>query len=376
MLAANNVSGPQASEPAEAETEETTDDNSSSDTQEKEKLQGESSKAKIIYHVKEGDNLKSIASMYDVRISDIRNWNDIPFGQEADELDSIDIWVPKSKLAMYENINGLNSSEKTKLVSTKSAIKPDKDKGWVTHKVKKNETLGKIAEKYDVSVTSLKKWNNLKKNSIAKGKALKIYTQSSEPELYASAKKTAKTGTTHKVEKNETLYSIAKANNVTVKELLEWNNLSENDKLKAGQNIKLGPSQQSSETKLAKKETKTTKAEKDDENFSTYKVKKGDNLSSIAEAYGVKVEDIREWNNISGNNIKFGQTLKLHETQQSTSKGDNAKTKTSLRKEYYKVKKGDTFYGISKKFSISQKDLKEWNKISVLKTGDKIIIYR
>ena len=367
-------------EPPVSETEESTDTNSdkttaSGEEPEKEKLQGESNKAKIVYHVKNGDNLKSIASMYDVRISDLRNWNDIPFGQEADQLDSIDIWVSKTKLALYSNINGLNSSEKTKLVSTKNTLKPEKEKGWLTHKVKRNETLNSIADKYDVTVSSLKKWNGLKKNSIAKGKNLKIYSQSTASDLYASSKKSASKNneSEYKVQKSQTLYSIAKENNVTVKQLMEWNNLSDED-IKTGQVLKLSSS--NSDTKLAKssKETKSKTAAA--EGFSSYKVNKGDNLSSIAQAYGVSVDNIREWNNISGNNIKLGQTLKLHASTQTSSKGDNGKTKTALRKEFYKVKNGDTLYGISKKFKVDITELKQWNKIGALKAGDKLVIYR
>jgi membrane-bound lytic murein transglycosylase D len=383
--AVTSVSTPEVQD-TDADTDESTVETSSDkvqnspDEQGNEKLQGESSKSKIVYHVKQSDNLKSIASMYDVRISDIRNWNDIPFGQEANELDSIDIWIPKSKLALYQNINGLNSSEKSKLVSTKTTIKPEKENGWLTHKVKKNETLKSIADKYDVSVNSLKKWNGLKKNSIAKGKTIKIYTQSAANDLYASSKKTTKKSEyEHKVEKKETLYSIAKKNDITVKELLEWNNMTEDDKLKTGQTLKLSQpsSTKNAEPKLAKQVGSKKKNSTDEsENFSSYKVKKGDNLGSIAEAYGVNPEDIRKWNKINGDNIKLGQTLKLHASVPTTSKGDNEKPKTTGKKEYYKVKSGDTLYGISKKFKIEIAELKKWNKISDLKAGEKLVIYR
>lgn len=46
---------------------------------------------------------------------------------------------------------------------------------YITYKVRKGDTLGKIAKKYKVSVKNLKKWNNLKNNTIKIGRVLKIY---------------------------------------------------------------------------------------------------------------------------------------------------------------------------------------------------------
>ena len=46
---------------------------------------------------------------------------------------------------------------------------------YITYKVRKGDTLGKIANKYKVSVKNLKKWNNLKNNTINIGRVLKIY---------------------------------------------------------------------------------------------------------------------------------------------------------------------------------------------------------
>ncbi|MEO6348847.1 MAG: LysM domain-containing protein, partial [Aquaticitalea sp.] len=44
----------------------------------------------------------------------------------------------------------------------------------------------------------------------------------------------------------------------------------------------------------------------------TYKVRQGDSLWSISQKFsGVSVEDIKQWNDISGNNLKVGTTLKI-----------------------------------------------------------------
>jgi len=377
MPAPNNSNNTIPDENSENGSEEP---QSEAENNKKDKLQGESEKVKVVYRVRSGDNLKSVASLYDVRISDIRNWNDIPFGQEISEMDSIDIWISNSRLAQYQNINDLNSTEKVKLVSTKNTLQRENEKGWFSHKVRSGETLGSIANKYDVTLKSLKKWNGLKRDKISKGKVLKVYGQSPSTELYASSKKSTNKSNpdgVHVIQKNETLHSIAKKNSVTVRQILEWNNLNETDKIKAGQTLKLSAAAKSDQA-LAKKESLSTKPTTTETalDFSNYKVKKGDNLSSIAEAYGVSVQDIKNWNNIEGNNIKIGSSLKLQANIASSSKGDNSKPKTTGKKEYYKVKNGDTLYGISKKFKVAVSELKQWNKIKSLKAGERIVVYR
>ena len=46
---------------------------------------------------------------------------------------------------------------------------------YVIHKVRRGESLGKIASRYGTSVSKLKSWNNLRRNTIHPGQTLKIY---------------------------------------------------------------------------------------------------------------------------------------------------------------------------------------------------------
>jgi LysM repeat protein len=97
--------------------------------------------------------------------------------------------------------------------------------------VKKGETLSQIAEKYKVSIASLREWNNISGNKIIAGKQLKI-------------KKGTKNNTSgnnskfHLVSRGESLYSIAKKYNTTIQKLKSLNNLS-NSNIKAGQKLKV-----------------------------------------------------------------------------------------------------------------------------------------
>lgn len=103
----------------------------------------------------------------------------------------------------------------------------------------------------------------------------------------------------HKVSHGESLGKIADNYKVTVSELKNWNNLRTNT-IHSGQKLKIYAS--------GKIETKTSKSSKN----TTYTVRKGDTLSSIANRYkGVSVSDLKKWNNISGDNIQLGQKIKI-----------------------------------------------------------------
>lgn len=118
---------------------------------------------------------------------------------------------------------------------------PERQKAeWISHRVKKNETLSSIARKYGTSVSAIVSANHIKRPSQIKvGQVLTIPTDTyyKRPgEKVASAQKSErlnspKKGTSeerviHLVQKGDSLYSIAKKYNVTVSDIIKWNNLS------------------------------------------------------------------------------------------------------------------------------------------------------
>ncbi len=89
-----------------------------------------------------------------------------------------------------------------------------------------------------------------------------------------------------------------------------------------------------------------------------YPVKQGDTLSSIARRFGVKVEQIRQWNGLSSDNINIGQQLRLPGLKVHT------------------VGKGETLFSIGKKYGVSPEAVKEWNSLSsdTLSIGQKLTV--
>lgn len=194
------------------------------------------------------------------------------------------------------------------------------------YKVRKGDNLGTIADKYDVSVLELKKWNNLKGNAIALGKTLKI-----------------------------------KSNNDSV--------------VKAPKELKT--------PEIDKKQVEDAIASNDDKEKSNnvnqdYVVVAGDNLGSIAKKFGTTIADLKELNNLTSNNIGLGKTLIVSKVAPATAEEtttttgavasiDSFKKKTASAKnigEDYYVKKGDSLYSISKKYpGVTISDIKKWNNI-------------
>ena len=106
-----------------------------------------------------------------------------------------------------------------------------------------------------------------------------------------------------------------------------------------------------------------------------YRVKRGDNLSTIAKKYDVAVDDLKKWNNIRGNEVVYGKNLKINGTeaeQKSTAVAKVEVDKKGIQKDsvaattasFYVVQKGDNLSNIAKKFNITVADIQEWNKLA------------
>ncbi|REG83099.1 LysM peptidoglycan-binding domain-containing protein [Algoriphagus antarcticus] len=110
------------------------------------------------------------------------------------------------------------------------------------------------------------------------------------------------------------------------------------------------------------------------QNGTTYRVRSGDVLGSIAQRHGVTVTQIKSWNNLSSNLIRVGQTLNIN----SGMSGNVASIQTSSSGQTtYTVQPGDSLWIISRKHEgLSVEQIKRLNNLNsnTIKPGQKLII--
>ncbi len=149
------------------------------------------------------------------------------------------------------------------------------------------------------------------------------------------------------VRNGDSLWEIARRHRVTISQLKSVNNLRGN-LIRKGQKLVIP----------ARGYRPTTK-----KRIVRYKVRKGDTLSEIARYHGVSVRTIKRYNNIRGNLIRVGQTLRIP---------------ASTRVITHKIRKGDTLWDIASRYRVKVADIKRWNKLNsnILQIGQNIRIYR
>ena len=119
----------------------------------------------------------------------------------------------------------------------------------ITYRVRSGDFLGKIANKYRVSVSNLKRWNNLKSNNLRVGQRLRIYTRNPSVAVAKTSTSTSKTAKVvipkggfneYTVISGDSLWKISqKYVNVSVQNIKEWNNIWSVKSLKPGTKLKI-----------------------------------------------------------------------------------------------------------------------------------------
>lgn len=200
--------------------------------------------------------------------------------------------------------------------------------------VQKGDSLWSISSKLGVSVSDIKKSNNLSSNNLSIGQVLIIPSKKSDDEESNADENV------YVVKKGDSLWLIAKNYNTSVDDIKRLNNLSSNT-LSIGQKLKIPNAITSNEI--------------------TYTVKKGDSLWLIANRYDTTVNAIKDKNGLTSNNLSIGQILKIPSTTNYIT---------------YTVKKGDSLWLIAKNYNTSVNDIKKLNSLSSnnLSIGQKLII--
>ncbi|PIQ08693.1 MAG: hypothetical protein COW71_10210 [Ignavibacteriales bacterium CG18_big_fil_WC_8_21_14_2_50_31_20] len=319
----------------------------------------------INYTVKRSDNLVNIAEIFNIRVSELRNWNNIPYTSSIYVGQKLNIYVIKDKKEYYAAMDNLDQSQKL------SVIYGNSGEEWMDHKVKNGQTLSHIALKYGVKVSDLKKWNNLKSSRINVGKKLHVYVGSSKHvESYSKNNNSSENNNdsksgkfiSYKIKKGDTISEIAENYGVSSSQLRRWNNLR-NNKIVVGKSLKVYSSKTSgSATKLVENESKN----------GVYTIKRGDTIGQIAENHNVSIEELKSWNNLDNNAIVAGKTLQIQPSENISKTQESVDTNLITKKDktIYVVKNGDTIGHIAERYSVSSNEIRNWNNLK----GNKIIV--
>lgn len=172
------------------------------------------------------------------------------------------------------------------------------------------------------------------------------------------------TNSGYRVKAGDTLYQIASANQVSLADLKAWNQLT-SDRIQIGQELQIkGPSQ----PVPSPSQNPTSPA------ANIYKVQVGDSLYKIATAYGVKVTDIKAWNQLTSDLIFVGQSLKIQANPLKTD--SQPATSTKPQATIHTVVTGDNLYRLAKVYQTSPAQIRAWNNLkdNTLYIGQKLIV--
>ncbi|GFE81993.1 lytic transglycosylase [Steroidobacter agaridevorans] len=193
-----------------------------------------------------------------------------------------------------------------------AALPPSERVRVVYHRVRRGDTLGEIADKYGISVAAIKNANKIRGSMIHPGQELLIAAAPKGVQLPSEAQlasyeeespaRSRAPSDKHIVRRGDTLWSIAKTHGVSMNRLANSNGLDSDDTLSIGQVLAIPGT-----ARLAATDSSTVARS------STYVVRRGDSLSTIATKFRVRLTDLLGWNNLTKRSvIKPGQRLVMY----------------------------------------------------------------
>lgn len=193
-----------------------------------------------------------------------------------------------------------------------------------TYAVRKGDTLYRIARKFGLSPAALRSMNRLASDKVPVGRVLTIARGNASPEYLALrqemkldrsplAPRKQLRSKIYKVKRGDTLASVARRHGTSVKALSRLNHISARARLHPGQVLTV------KQVKVTTRAVASAKGKKGMRKI-TYKVRRGDTLSSISRRYNVSVSQIKSWNARS-HKINPGQGLVLYVASRGGKRG-------------------------------------------------------
>jgi membrane-bound lytic murein transglycosylase D len=218
------------------------------------------------------------------------------------------------------------------------------------HTVRSGESLYTIARKYGSNVSAIQQANGLRRSLIHPGQNLIVPRFGTEHTAQTRQTYSASASGTYKVQRNDTLWDIARGFSVSVESLCSVNGLSRNSIIRPGQNLRIPDGAVAPASGVDRRTSAAA--------GSTYTVRSGDTLYDIARAHGISISALKNANRMNGSRIHPGDVLRIPEPEIDAPPSRRAVSGTT-----YRVQRGDTLYDIARKFGISTSALKRANSL-------------
>jgi membrane-bound lytic murein transglycosylase D len=232
-----------------------------------------------------------------------------------------------------------------------------------THTVRRGETLSGICKRYDISMTNLLKANNLRSGRLISGQRLQFPTTATryvvaqqDTPRDSKGVKTVQQTIRHQLKSKETLTSVARQYKVSVHDLMRWNKITNQNKVKRGQQLAIHVARQvpAVSASIVAKSRKTLSTPS----------RKTTPVLAVAKKQS------------AGSKTLAAVQKKSSKVTLKPILATTVVQKSSKQPTLYVVKNGDTLLAIARRFKTSPQDLRKWNKLSdnTLRTGNKLVV--
>ncbi len=253
------------------------------------------------YKVQSGDTLSSLALRFKISSARLRQVNDL----DGDKIRIGQILkIPNANQENDETAQPDPSDPILLSATTRlnSEINPSATTAEKTYTVKKGDTLLGISRKTKVSIGVIRSLNQLEDDYIRPGQVLRISSYDQAVRTIAQNLQGSPGSQYYNVERGDTLSSISRKFDVSLSQLLQWNQLKNADTINVGQPIQISPS--------TAVHSDASSVDKPIE-YEEYEVVDGDTLWSIARRSNLSVSELRRYNPNIGKVLRLGQTLSV-----------------------------------------------------------------
>jgi membrane-bound lytic murein transglycosylase D len=175
----------------------------------------------------------------------------------------------------------------------------------------------------------------------------------------------------YKVKPGDTLGGLAAEHKTSVKEIQRANKINTTN-IRVGKHLLIPVAMKSGAKFTSTGQMQQTRTQQSHGSGyrTTYQVKSGDSLWTIARNQKVSIEQITKWNNLNKNSpLKIGQKLNIWKAQNEGG---------VIRTVFYEIRQGDNLSLIAQRFHVKVSDVVKWNQINsskYLKPGQKLKLY-